>query len=246
MTPKRFLKWVLFSILLLLAAGCGSSAAPTPTPISNPLTVDITPSASPVIPALNQCAAEIDGLEIQLNERYSEFSEGDLLIRLGEPAQFTGFAAQIALEELVVVLHPSNPVGSLTPDEIRGLFSGQVSGWDTLGGADVLVNVWVPLGGDEARTAFDSRIMDGLPDVSSAKLAPDPAAMQQAVSADPYAVGYLAQANRLEAYDLRAILPGVRLPVLILADRQPEGLTADLVACLQTGSGQEALAEVYP
>lgn len=240
----KTLLWAVLAILILTACSSGADASPTPTPFT--LTVDVTPSAQPVVPALNQCAAEIDGLSLMIEQRYPEFFSGDLLIRLGEPATLSSFAAQIGQEELVVALNPANPVGSLTQAEIQALFSGQVSGWAALGGADVGVNVWVPLSGDETRTAFDEQIMEGLPLVSTAKLAPEADAMQQAITADPYAIGLLARATLAENTSLRVILPGVRFPILILAETEPQGLTAELVTCLQTGAGQESLSEIYP
>ena len=87
--------------------------------------------------------------------------------------------------------------------------------------------------------------MDGFQIASSANLAPDPAAMQQAVSANPDAIGYLTNAN-LASSDLHTILLGVQLPVLILADSTPQGAASQLAACLQTGIGQDMLSEIYP
>ena len=237
---------LFLGIFALFLTACADQAVPTPTPTVPTITINVTPSAQPVIPAINRCVSEIGGLNANIEERYAEYASSDLLIRLGEPEQFSSWAAQIGQEELIVVLNPSNPVGSLTPDEIQALFSGQTTNWNALGGADMPVNVWVPLDGDEARSAFDQQIMQGLPPVSSAKLAPEPDAMQQAISTDPYAVGFLAQANLADSYGLRVILPGVRLPLLVLADRAPEGPAAELVNCLQNGVGQETLTEVYP
>jgi hypothetical protein len=241
----RSLFWIVLIAAELFLAGCTDSAEPTPTPPPITLAVDVTPSTRSVIPALNRCAAEIEGLKLIIEERYPEFSEGDLLVRLGEPAQMAGFAAQIGQEQLTVLINPQNTTGSLTTDDIQGLFSGQITNWAQLGGPDAAVSVWVPLAGDETRAGFDSQIMDGLPIVSDARLAPDPTAMMQAVSTDPYAIGYTSASN-MTFSSLQPILPGVRLPVLVLADREPVGETAELIACLQSGSGQETLSGIYP
>jgi phosphate transport system substrate-binding protein len=244
MKPLPLLWWV-WLILILSLAGCAESEAITPTPTLAAISVDITPAARPVIPAIKQCALQIEGVEIILEERFSAFSQTKLHIRLDEPEEITAFAAQIAVEELAVILHPQNPIQSLTTEEIRQLFSGQIDNWSQLGGEEALVNVWVPLSGDETRTSFEADVMLGIPVASNASLAPDPAAMQQAVGGNPNAIGYLAQAN-LTNSDLHAILLGVRRPVLVLAEDQPPDSATLLIACLQTGLGQQILLESYP
>ena len=47
----------------------------------------------------------------------------------------------VAIDSMVVVTHPSNPVGSLTMDQLRGIFSGQISNWSEVGGEDLPINV---------------------------------------------------------------------------------------------------------
>jgi phosphate transport system substrate-binding protein len=192
------------------------------------------------------CATQIGGLEIVLEERFPEFFDADLRIQIGEPQQAAAFAAQIAQEELTVIVNPQNPISSLTTDEIQRLFSGQIVNWSQLDGDDAPVAVWVPLDGDNTRSLFEEMVLDGFQIASSANLAPDPAAMQQAVGGNPYAIGYITHANLTSSDDLHPILLGVRLPVLVLAESTPQDAVSQLAACLQSGPGQEMLAEIYP
>jgi len=43
----------------------------------------------------------------------------------------------VALDGIVVVVHPSNPVQSLTMDQLREMFLGNVKRWKVFGGADI-------------------------------------------------------------------------------------------------------------
>lgn len=43
---------------------------------------------------------------------------------------------KVALDGLAVVVHPSNPVGKLTMDQLAGIFTGRISNWKALGGKD--------------------------------------------------------------------------------------------------------------
>lgn len=56
-----------------------------------------------------------------------------------EQAKAKGFAFRediVALDGIVVVVHPSNPVGHLTMEELRELFLGEIRTWKPLGGID--------------------------------------------------------------------------------------------------------------
>lgn len=235
-------------VLVLVAAWLGACAAqpastPTPTTPANIIQVDITSATRLTAEAVNACDAVLPDIEVRIFERFPSQSAGDLLIRLGAPED-AGFLAQIASEGLSVVLHPDNPASSLTLEQIQALFSGQVTDWSQLGGEDVPVKVWVPLAADEARQAFDSQVLAEAPVVPDARLAPDPAAMLEAVGKDPGAVGYLPDAWLSD--QLQSIPLDIRLPVLVAARETPEGPAGELVACLQGPVGKLALLEFYP
>lgn len=234
--------WLLV-ILIALLAGC-QSPEPAPAVIQpEVIWVQVTPSARPATAALQACAAQMDGVVVRIEERYPTVAEPGLLVRLGEPGGNV-FMAQIAEERLGAVLHPDNPAASLTADEIRDLFSGRTPNWEDLGGEDLPVRVWVLPEADESMQALETEVLEGLLPASDAGLAPDPAAMGEAVSADPAAIGLLPAAWPHD--DLTLILLGVRLPVLVTAPTALAGSEVDLVSCLQGETGQAALGLVYP
>jgi phosphate transport system substrate-binding protein len=47
----------------------------------------------------------------------------------------------VAIDSVVVVTHPSNPVQELSVDQLRAIFAGQINNWSQLGGADRPINV---------------------------------------------------------------------------------------------------------
>jgi len=53
-----------------------------------------------------------------------------------EPKQIT-----VALDGLAVVVHPANPLSQLTMDHLAAIFSGAVSNWKDVGGADLPIVV---------------------------------------------------------------------------------------------------------
>ena len=42
----------------------------------------------------------------------------------------------VAMDALVVVVHPSNPVQGLTKDELKQIYTGEITNWKSLGGPD--------------------------------------------------------------------------------------------------------------
>lgn len=240
-TFRRGLIAALLLILLLAACQSPPDAIPDEDPV---LWVEVTPSARLASAAVQACAGEVEGVHVRMRERYSTQADADVLVRLGDSDEGSRFLAQIATEEVAVVLHPDNPAGTLTPAQITDLFSGRMTSWSSTGGADLPVSVWALIEADEARQAFESELLAGLPLASSAGLAPDPDTLQQAVFADPGAVGFLPAAS-LDT-DLRLVLTGVRLPVLVSAAQPLSTPVEALIACLQGETGQTVLSTIYP
>jgi len=234
----------VFLAAALLLVGCTPTDVAPPTPTPSIVVVHLTPAARTVATALNACDTALPEVQVQIEERFASQADADILIRLGVPESPPDFLAQIAVDELAVVLHPENPAASLTTAEIRSLFSGQVTDWEDYNGTAGRVEVWVPLSVDETRLAFDHHLMQGVSIVSDAGLAPDPEIMQQIITANPSAIGYLPVS--WQAPDLQTILLGIQLPVLVAAEQAPQGQAAELVACLQGEIGQQALNAVYP
>ncbi|MDR3204801.1 MAG: PstS family phosphate ABC transporter substrate-binding protein [Deltaproteobacteria bacterium] len=45
----------------------------------------------------------------------------------------------VALDCLVVIVHPSNPVSNLTMEQLKGLYTGRYANWNQLGGPDMVI-----------------------------------------------------------------------------------------------------------
>jgi phosphate transport system substrate-binding protein len=60
-------------------------------------------------------------------------------IALAKQKGVVPFEIKVALDGLAVVVHPSNPVDKLTLEQLAGIFSGRISNWKELGGADAKI-----------------------------------------------------------------------------------------------------------
>lgn len=232
-------KFALAILALHLLAACGLQGPNLPT-----LRIAISPAAQPVSTAISTCASVNEEMNFIIKVQYANtigLDDFDLLIHLGEPEQEAGFAAQLAWEQLVLIVNLDNDV-DISGDIASALFSGRVQNWSELGGDDVTVSLWAGPESDEARQAFEANILRG--SVSGeTRVATNPETAFEAVANDPGAAAILPAAwadERVRLIDL-----GVQVPVVAVASEEPTGPIRDLVACLQGPTGQESLSYRY-
>jgi phosphate transport system substrate-binding protein len=110
----------------------------------------------------------------------------------------------LALDALVPVVSPENPIHALSLPDIAQLFSGEVDNWLTLGGPDAPVALHLLEPGLGLAQAFSTQVL--LPaDVGlSATITHHPSAetLSEAVARDPYAVGITALSGISQARPL--------------------------------------------
>ncbi len=102
----------------------------------------------------------------------------------------------VAVDSMVVVTHPSNDVSELTTEQLRGVFSGQITNWKQLGGPDRDINVIAR----EPETASYEFFMDYLfegeekPQFLPQGIAQDDQEVSNVVYLDRNAIGYVGYA----------------------------------------------------
>jgi len=205
--------WIILT--LILTPACGTS-----TPLATPEVVSVysTSAAQPWLDPLYACAESFAVIS-----RVDDSSSADILLRVGEPEFLSTPAYQIDTEEILVVTHRQSPIQNLTLDEARALFMG-------LG--DPSVQVWVYASGEDAQIVFDQFVMEGRSVASSAMLAVNPQQMSDVLNAESNAVGILPRHRR--AGDSREVFSVATVPVLAMTQPEPQGVVAQLIACLQS------------
>ncbi len=101
----------------------------------------------------------------------------------------------VAVDSMVIVTHPENDVDQLTIEQLRGVFSGQITNWRQLGGVDRPINV-VARYDDTASYDFfmDYLFGEEKPNFVPAALADDDQEMSNVVYRDRNAIGYVGYA----------------------------------------------------
>jgi ABC-type phosphate transport system substrate-binding protein len=140
-------------------------------------------------------------------------------------------------DDLVVVVNPQNPVHNLTGSQLRNIFSGASRAWSAYSkGKTNPIQVWVYPTGNEIRQYFEDALAP-LRLNPSALLAPDPAAMRQAVAGDTSAIGYLpgrwvdSSVRQLSITDISEL--SLPQPILAITPTEPQGAQKEWLLCLQ-------------
>ena len=103
-----------------------------------------------------------------------------------------------------MLVHSRNPVASLTTDQLRGIFSGEIGGWQSVGGPARPVTVVARNPDSHTGKFFRDRILKGRPFAKNRMVVMDRREMVARVSADPWAIGFagLADAANSERREL--------------------------------------------
>jgi hypothetical protein len=236
-------KFWLWCLLFLTACGIPARATPPSTPIV--ANIALTPSLLPYVGALHTCAATQTDLVLNISETPTsalDINKADLTFRFGGTPG-NAYAAAISEESIVLIVNINNPVLTISTDKLHDLFTGQITSWTEVGGAQQSVRVWVYPNGEDIRSVFDAVLFPGDNLTALALLASDPQAMLDAVAEDPAAIGYVPHAWLVQTKDADRIRPlninsklaeNLRQPVLALSRAKPERSLLQLLGCMQS------------
>jgi phosphate transport system substrate-binding protein len=97
----------------------------------------------------------------------------------------------IGYYSVAVVVNAGNPVGNLTKDQVRDIFTGIIQNWKEVGGPDTAIKLCVrdPISG--AHLGFKEVAMENKSYPENLRAYTNHAAIVQAVAAEPNAIGYV-------------------------------------------------------
>ena len=137
----------------------------------------------------------------------NEFGAGDMIDPQNEHI--------IAIDSLVVIVHPSNPVSTVSIEEVKAIFNGTITNWSQLGGSDGPISVIEQTDASGSRAVFDRRIFpEGLRSTSeNLRIAADNTQASNLVNADVNAIAYVSNAY-LRGNQLLTIINECGLPMI--------------------------------
>ncbi len=110
----------------------------------------------------------------------------------------------VALDGLLVVTSPGNPVRAITETDIARVFSGVVTNWSELGGPDAQINLYGRASDTGTGSVFSQLVMRPaqLSLTSNIRQLESDADVSDAVASDPFGIGFTSFSNERNAKSL--------------------------------------------
>lgn len=109
-----------------------------------------------------------------------------------ELGKYTDLVAfPFAVDGVAVVIHPSNPLADLTSTQIQDIFSGKITTWQQLGGANGSIHIYSRDEASGTRAVFWKKCLNKGLVAEHANIVPSNGAMKVAISRDENAIGYV-------------------------------------------------------
>lgn len=103
----------------------------------------------------------------------------------------TLWSVVIARDGLAVIVHPENPISDLSLDQVRQIYSGEITNWSQLGGKDRTIHVITREEGSGTRSAFQDLVM-AKQEIDPHSIVQDSnGTVRQLTGEDPDAIGYI-------------------------------------------------------
>lgn len=280
----------LFLCMILLCGCTGTTENEKTVPASadkNPLqetktqpgsagVLTITGSTT-VLPVVAQAAERYmdtqPGVDIQVNGGGSgvgvqSAGEGTAMIGMTsrdlkkeEKEKYPGLREhQIAIDGIAIITHTSNPVPSLTLDQVKAIYNGNITNWKDVGGNDAAI---VVIGRDSAsgtREFFHEKVMNKEDFVQTQLEKNSNGAVKQSVQQTPAAIGYVGLGYVDDSVHVVPILAGgkavapsvetvkdksypIARPLNFLTNGEPSGIIAEFIAFIESPEGQQIVTD---
>lgn len=165
----------------------------------------------------------------------------------------------IARDAIAVIVNPANTVGKLTMDQVRKIFTGEITNWQQVGGANAPIRAFTREEGSGTRGAFQEIVMKESKFANNLLVQNSTGAIKQGVISDKNAVGYIslgAVDQKVKAVSVDGIVPSkataqngtykIVRPFLFLSQEKPKKkLTSEFISYVLSPEGQKIVAKEF-
>ena len=163
---KKSLYFVCLAVLLTALAACSNEEDTADTQTGGSLvTISGSTSVGPLAEKLAMKYQEQNDVKIEVNQIGSSAGITNAISGVSQIGMSSRDLKQeekdsnlqeliIAYDGIVVVAHPSNPVKDLTMEQVKQIFTGEITNWKEVGGKDMEIVVVSREDGSGSRDAF--------------------------------------------------------------------------------------------
>jgi len=177
-------------------------------------------------------------------------------IKLAASRGVQPLAHTVAIDAIVPIVHPRNPVQNLTIDQLSQIYQGRITNWKDVGGPNLAI---VVISRDSSSGTFESwghLVLHGARVTPRAQLQASNGAVVQAVAKNRYAIGYIglgyvnSSVKPLSVNGIAAssasVLAGqypVARPLYMYTNGQPAGDVKQFIDFILSPAGQKLVAK---
>jgi len=88
---------------------------------------------------------------------------GDEEFKIADEKGVTFVQKPVCRDAFVFITGKDNPVESLTLEQVRGIFSGEITNWSEVGGPDAAISAYQRESGSGSQTGMEQLVMQGMP-----------------------------------------------------------------------------------
>ncbi len=159
---------------------------------------------------------------------------------------------RVAIDAIIPVVHPSNPVNDLTIEQLSLIYQGKIKNWSEVGGDDLKIVVVSRDTSSGTYEVWEDKVLHKAKVTPRAQLQASNGAIVQAISKNKYAIGYIGlgylnkdvkalKVNGVEATSENALSGAypVARPLFMFTDGWPKDSTAKFIVFVLSREGQE-------
>lgn len=161
----------------------------------------------------------------------------------------------VAIDAIVPIVHPKNPVKNLTIEQLSLIYQGKITNWKEVGGSDLQI---VAVSRDTSSGTYETwekLVLHGAKVTPRAQLQASNGAIVQTVSKNKYAIGYigLGYLNKsVKGVSVNGVVASaasaasgqypLSRPLFLFTNGEPAGETAKYIAFILGSQGQKIVA----
>lgn len=264
---KRGVQALAIAVLTTLAS-CGAQPLNTATPPPTPTVIriydtrEVAPLTTTLTTAFSETQTDIR-FETQTSnttDMVNRLIEGEMPYFLSNhlPSDDRLWAAPIARDALAIITNLDNPVGDLSPEQIRRMYQGFSKTWEEVGAYPSDVTLYSEVAGSGTRIEFERLLMGQRRTSPNAQVVPSTTAMLASIASQAGAIGYapFSQVNNtVRVLTISGTAPTtntiasntypLRLTLYMIGLHEPEGIYNDFITWAQSPPAQNLLSPPY-
>jgi phosphate transport system substrate-binding protein len=168
------------------------------------------------------------------------------------------WAAPIAQDGLVIITNHNNPVNNISLEDIRRIYSGNLTNWQDLGGNEQAIVVFSREEGADTRAEFERLVMGDRRTTPNAQLVTSAETTLTRISEEAGGIAYIALNqvnNSARILTIQNIAPthdsmtdstyALRSTIYIVGLEEPQNEYRDFFAWIQSAEGQAIIAQYF-